>query len=260
MRNFDAPSRSRGRDADGAEHGSAGRGLDGDGRVHPRRDRADRPGTGTPNANVVAGYKENATDYYIAPFNLNAQLQPVCTSTNGCTLTGINYPAQFWPIPLPGWGGLSGAKWNDSTGQGILALDTQLQLALPAATPQNPVIIFGYSQGGNIVSREKATLSGLTDAQKASLAFVMIGNTNRPNGGLFERLAFLGTVPILDVTFGLAGTDQHRHQDHRHRLRVRRRVRLPAVPDQPARRPQRHRRFLVHPRHLPGAQREQRSR
>lgn len=154
------------------------------------------PGTGTPNANVVAGYKENADNYYIAPFN------PACTQPT-CTLQGINYPAQFWPIPLPGWGGLSGAKWNDSTGQGILALDTALQLALPAATPQDPVIIFGYSQGGNIVSREKATLSGLTDAQKASLAFVMIGNTNRPNGGLFERLAFLGTVPILDVTFGL---------------------------------------------------------
>lgn len=155
------------------------------------------PGTGTPNANIVAGYKENADTYYIAPFN------PTYTLANSCNLQGINYPAQFWPIPLPGWGGLSGAKWNDSTGQGILALDTALQLALPSATPQNPVIIFGYSQGGNIVSREKATLSGLTDAQKAALSFVMIGNTNRPNGGLFERLAFLGTVPIWDVTFGL---------------------------------------------------------
>ncbi|MFL0243565.1 PE-PPE domain-containing protein [Mycobacterium sp. SMC-21] len=155
------------------------------------------PGTGTPNANIVPGYRENADTYYIAPFN------PACTLQNNCNLQGINYPAQFWPIPLPGWGGLSGAKWNDSTGQGIQALDTALQLALPTATPQNPVIIFGYSQGGNIVSREKATLSGLTDAQKAKLAFVMIGNTNRPNGGLFERLAFLGTVPIWDVTFGL---------------------------------------------------------
>ncbi|GCA98559.1 PE-PPE domain-containing protein [Mycolicibacterium sp. NCC-Tsukiji] len=154
------------------------------------------PGTGTPNANIVAGYKENADNYYIAPFN------PACTQPT-CNLQGINYPAQFWPIPLPGWGGLSGAKWNDSTGQGIQALDTALQLALPTATPQNPVIIFGYSQGGNIVSREKSTLGGLTQAQKDALAFVMIGNTNRPNGGLFERLALLGTVPIWDVTFGL---------------------------------------------------------
>lgn len=154
------------------------------------------PGTGTPNANIVAGYRENADNYYIAPFN------PLCTQPT-CTLQGINYPAQFWPIPLPGWGGLSGAKWNVSTGEGISQLDTTLTGLLPTATPQNPVIIFGYSQGGNIVSREKSTLGGLTQAQKDALAFVMIGNTNRPNGGLFERLAFLGTVPIWDVTFGL---------------------------------------------------------
>jgi pimeloyl-ACP methyl ester carboxylesterase len=155
------------------------------------------PGTGTPNANIVAGYKENADTYYIAPFN------PLCTQANSCTLTGINYPAQFWPIPLPGWGGLSGAKWNVSTGEGIANLNTALMDALPTASPTNPVIIFGYSQGGNIVSRYKSTLATLTDTQKAALSFVMIGNTNRPNGGLFERLAFLGTVPILDATFGL---------------------------------------------------------
>ncbi|MDR3662366.1 MAG: PE-PPE domain-containing protein [Mycobacterium sp.] len=155
------------------------------------------PGTGTPNANVVAGYLQNADNYYIAPFD------PTCTAANDCTLQGINYPAQFWPFPFAGWGGLSGAKWNDSTGQGIANLDTALQAALPTATSTNPDIVFGYSQGGNIVTREKSTLSGLTDAQKAALAFVMIGDTNRPNGGLFERLALLGTVPILDATFGL---------------------------------------------------------
>ena len=158
------------------------------------------PGTGTPDASAVAGYMPNANNYYIAPFN--PKFSPECTQPN-CTLQGINYPAQFWPIPLPGWGGLSGAKWNDSTGQGIANLDTALMAALPSATTDNPIVIFGYSQGGNVVSREKATLSGLTDPQKAALSFVMIGNTNRPNGGLFERLAFLGTVPILDATFGL---------------------------------------------------------
>jgi len=155
------------------------------------------PGTGTPNANIVADYLKNADDYYIAPFN------PACTSANSCTLQGIDYPAQFWPIPLAGWGGLNGKKWNVSTGEGIANLNTALQALLPTATPEDPVIMMGYSQGGNIVSRYKRTLSGLTQAQKDSLDFVMIGNTNRPNGGLFERLAYLGKVPILDATFGL---------------------------------------------------------
>jgi len=155
------------------------------------------PGTGTPNANIVAGYLQNADDYYIAPFN------PACSSANSCALQGIDYPAQFWPIPLAGWGGLNGKKWNVSTGEGIANLNTALQALLPTATPEDPVIMMGYSQGGNIVSRYKRMLSGLTEAQKDSLAFVMIGNTNRPNGGLFERLAYLGKVPILGATFGL---------------------------------------------------------
>ncbi len=44
------------------------------------------PGTGTPNANIVGSYLENARDYYISPFN------PACTADNDCALQGIDYP------------------------------------------------------------------------------------------------------------------------------------------------------------------------
>lgn len=163
------------------------------------------PGTGTPNAGDVTGYMENARDYYIAPFN------PACTADNDCALQGIDYPAQFWPIPLPGWGGLEGAKWDVSTGKGLATLNSTLVNTLAQDPPNTPVVIFGYSQGGNIVSREKRNLAGLPKDQ-TYLSFVMIGNANRPNGGLFERLAFLGHVPILDATFGLpAPTDTCDH-------------------------------------------------
>ena len=157
------------------------------------------PGTGTPDANIIAGYKTNAQNYYIEPFN------PACDAN--CDLVGIDYPAQFWPIPLPGWGGLKGAKWNVSTGKGLTNLNSTLLDTLKA-DPTDNVTIFGYSQGGNIVTREKSLLKNLDPTTKAQLSFVVIGDTNRPNGGLFERLAFLGTVPILDATFGLpAPTD-----------------------------------------------------
>ena len=163
------------------------------------------PGTGTPDANGIDGYLENARDYYIAPFN------PSCTADNDCTLEGINYPAQFWPIPLPGWGGLTGDKWDVSTGAGLSTLNGTLVDTLAQNPPNTPVILMGYSQGANIVSREKRNLAGLPKNQNY-LSFVMIGNTNRPNGGLFERLAFLGHVPILDATFGLpAPTDTCDH-------------------------------------------------
>jgi hypothetical protein len=67
---------------------------------------------------------------------------------------------------------------------------------------QNPVVIFGYSQGATVASIEKAQLSRLPAQDQAAINFVLIGNPNRPNGGLFERLAAFGTVPILDATFG----------------------------------------------------------
>ncbi|MGU3500423.1 PE-PPE domain-containing protein [Mycobacterium sp. C31M] len=163
------------------------------------------PGTGTPNANIVGGYLENARDYYIAPFN------PACTAAEDCTLQGIDYPAQFWPIPLPGWGGLTGDKWDVSTGKGLTGLNSALVNTLAQNPPNTPVVLMGYSQGGNIVSRQKRNLAGLPKDQNY-LSFVMIGNSNRPNGGLFERLAFLGHVPILDATFGLpAPTDTCDH-------------------------------------------------
>ena len=69
--------------------------------------------------------------------------------------------------------------------------------------------------------------------------YFFIGNPQRPTGGFFERLAFLGTVPILDATVRRSDTDRHlqRRRPHlRHRLcaDVRRRRRLPAVAGQSA--------------------------
>src|SRR5947209_863421 len=99
------------------------------------------PGTGTPNANIVADYRQNAADRYIAPF------EP-CTSTNGCNLVGINYPASFFPLGFIGnWcPGYSCDTWNASVGTGVEKLDTTLRAAL--ANTSGDVILFGYSQGG----------------------------------------------------------------------------------------------------------------
>src|SRR6476469_10908654 len=81
------------------------------------------PGTGTPNANNVADYLSHATDRYIKPFD------PNCTSTNGCALKGIDYPASFWPLGFIGnWcPGYSCDTWNSSVGTGVQNLDGQLR-------------------------------------------------------------------------------------------------------------------------------------
>ena len=149
------------------------------------------PGTGTPDPDDVENYMQNAVDYYIVP---NAASCPV----DDCNPGGVPYIAQFWPFPFEGWGGLSGAKWDVSVASGVDSLNQQLGMV-----PEDPVVIFGYSQGAtvsSIVKRDLAEANGglLPDG----IFFVLIGNPNLPNGGLFERLAVLGHVPILDATFG----------------------------------------------------------
>ena len=114
------------------------------------------PGTGTHNITTVMGYLENARDRFIAPAN------PSCTSSNGCVLVGIPYPASFWPIPLPGWcPGLSCDTWNVSVGTGVANLNSELINQLNNPTPDNQqIVLFGYSQGGAVVSTELSNLAG----------------------------------------------------------------------------------------------------
>jgi hypothetical protein len=152
------------------------------------------PGTGTPNPQDSPNYMGNAVSYYVEPGG-------TC-GTDGCASpVPVPYIAQFWPFPFPGWGGLQGAKWNVSVASGVTSLTSQL-VGANNPTGDHPVVVFGYSQGATVASIVKSQLADLPADQKNDLAFVLIGNPNRPNGGVFERLAILGTVPVLDATFG----------------------------------------------------------
>jgi PE-PPE domain len=154
------------------------------------------PGTGTHNIlppNAVTGYKENAANRYI-----NESGVP-CSSTDGCNLQGVDYPASFYPIGfIPGWcPGYSCDTWNESVGTGVTNLNTALTNAL-AAPGTDPIIIFGYSQGGAVVSRE---MYDIPDSAKSRVSVVTIGNINNPLG-LWSRLSFLPTIPGLNISFG----------------------------------------------------------
>jgi len=146
------------------------------------------PGTGTPNP--AQDYMNNAVNYYLVPAG---------DCEGGCTAVPVPYIAQFWPIPLPGWGGLQGAKWNVSVQSGVTSLTTTYNNAV-VNHPTDDITIFGYSQGATVASLVKANLDNPDNADQ--LNFLFIGNPQRPNGGFFERFAILGTVPVLDATFG----------------------------------------------------------
>jgi len=152
------------------------------------------PGTAVPNPPNVPGYMEKAVAYYISPTTAS------CASV--CTPAPVPYLAQFWPFPWEGWGGLTGAKLDESVASGVAQLTSDL-VGPYNPSADNPVVIFGYSQGATVAGIGKSQLSKLSPEDQADINFVLIGNPNRPNGGLFERLAMFGTVPILDATFGL---------------------------------------------------------
>ena len=157
------------------------------------------PGTSVPNPGPT--YMGNAVDYYVRPTTTS------CATV--CTPEPVPYLAQFWPFPWEGWGGLSGAKLDESVASGVAQLTSDL-VGTHHPSADSPVVIFGYSQGATVATVEKYQLRKLSREDQGNINFVLIGNPNRPNGGLFERLAMFGTVPILDATFGLptpTGTD-----------------------------------------------------
>ena len=91
-----------------------------------------------------------------------------------------------------------------------MGTDNLITALTPYLTPTSTedVVLFGYSQGGDVVADTLTYLNGLDlpDATKERLEVVTIGGIENPDGGLWQRLAgwwpsWLGPVPILDISF-----------------------------------------------------------
>jgi hypothetical protein len=155
------------------------------------------PGTGTHNVLTAPIYRQNAATRYIDPAGT-----PVCSGNPAsCNTVGVDYPATFFPLVIfSGWcPGLSCDTWNKSVGTGVTNLDLAVQQQL-AADPTQQIVVFGYSQGGAVVSQELYNLNQLPTADKNRISVVTIGNINNPQG-LWSRLSFLPTIPFLDISF-----------------------------------------------------------
>ena len=106
----------------------------------------------------------------------------------------VDYPARIWPVTA---GGFSDPTFDQSVAAGVAAL--------PSPRSVEPGTIFsGGSQGAVVVSlyKQEFNQAWAKDPQKApDVLFGLIANVMRPNGGILERFAPLGTIPILDLTF-----------------------------------------------------------
>ena len=149
-------------------------------------------GTGHPlstpqdSAEFVNGYTADANTDYIV-------LTGFC-GEGACTPTAVSTPEQFMPV--------SGAMpFDQSVGQGVVNLNQAIN-AQPAG---ESLVVFGYSQSARIASIQKGNLAAAGSTLPVS--FVLIGNPNRPNGGILERFEGL-QIPLAGITFdGATPTD-----------------------------------------------------
>jgi PE-PPE domain len=126
-------------------------------------------------------------DSYTADANNDYILLTGFCGQGSCTPTAVSTPEQFMPV--------SGTMpFDQSVGQGVGNLDQ----AINARPIGESMVVFGYSQSARIASIEKGNLAAA--GSTLPLSFVLIGNPNRPNGGILERFQGL-SIPIAGITF-----------------------------------------------------------
>jgi hypothetical protein len=132
----------------------------------------------------INSYTANANDNYIL-------LTGFCGDSGSCTPTAVSTPEQFLPVA-------GTMPFDQSVGQGVVNLDQAINQTSSAQPVGDSIVVFGYSQSARIASIEKGNLAAA--GSNLPLSFVLIGNPNRPNGGILER--FQGVkVPIAGITF-----------------------------------------------------------
>ena len=152
------------------------------------------PPTGMANPANFPNAMTNARDYYLA--------NTACNADATCDEFQIAYPASFWPLVfLPDWCTTDCQKWDVSVDDGTTQVVGLVNAALEAS--DDPIVLFGHSQGSAVISNAMRALANLSPADKARLQIVLAGNIDNPAGGLWSRLGFLGRVPVVDVTTGL---------------------------------------------------------
>lgn len=114
----------------------------------------------------------------------------------GWDFTRVTWPADILPA------GLGRTPFETSQQQGLHNIDSALSATLSGLAPGEKAVAFGYSSSANVMVREMRALQnrpqGAPDTDR--LQFFLLGNPNRPNGGVLQRFAGI-YVPLLDVAF-----------------------------------------------------------
>ena len=95
-------------------------------------------------------------------------------------------PEQDWPFT-----GLHDLTLEQSIAQGL----TNLNTAITHTYAGQNIVVLGYSQSATIATLEMNALQATGTVDPASLHFVLLGDPNNPNGGIFVRQSALPNSP-----------------------------------------------------------------
>jgi PE-PPE domain len=110
-------------------------------------------------------------------------------------------PNQGYPLTGPKSEGIDTSLVQD---QQIMVSDIEGQIAGGGVSPENPVVVFGYSQSSDAASQ---IMSQLTQQGVPSddVHFVLVGDPQNPNGGFFNTFDFpagnTGAFTAFDASF-----------------------------------------------------------
>lgn len=117
-----------------------------------------------------------------------------------CTPQGLYTPEGLYPMT-----GVKQLPFDTSVAQGVTILNDAIKQQLANG---NDVTVFGWSQSSTISSLEMADIvngSAGIHPDPNQLNFVLVGDPNNPNGGMFERFDLppgsSPSMPSLGVTF-----------------------------------------------------------
>lgn len=132
------------------------------------------------------------------------RFRPVGTLGEGYIDTENNPSSPFfgWVFSRVEWPADISLKtpYEPSQQQGVHNIDQAIQQTVPSLGPGEKALAFGYSSSANVMVREMRALQNQPGGAPAvdRLEFFLMGNPNRPNGGIMQRFPGL-YIPLLDI-------------------------------------------------------------
>jgi PE-PPE domain len=147
--------------------------------------------TGTFTSHPGSSYVSMAMNQYIKP-SRDVDKPPQTPDYNAPI--ALDTPEQAWPIS-----GLSSYTFDTSIRVGLHDLQAQIAQT-DIDSGDQPIIVFGFSQSAVIAVLEKRRLAAQYPLGAAGavpdIQFVLIGDLDRPNGGLLTRFNLNGPAPV----------------------------------------------------------------